>query len=98
MIVYHYNPDSFAFLNTSSAADEDPMDPGHFLIPANATELVPPSLADPKKQQQVFRNGAWVVELIPVPPALHKNIKEAPRKMWPAMDIVEALKGGISHG
>ena len=97
MIVYHYHPDTGAFLNTSSAADPDPLEPGHFLIPANATEIVPPSVPDPKRQQQIFREGVWVVEAIPAPPALKKNMDEAPLDgMWPRMGIKEALKGGVT--
>jgi hypothetical protein len=97
MLVYHYDPDTGAFLNTSSAADEDPMEPGHWLIPAHATELLPPSVSDPKKQHAVFADGGWHIEDKPVPPALQKNMDEAPVEgMWPRISIKEALKGGIT--
>lgn len=98
MIVYHYNADTGVYLNTSSEADEDPLEPGHFLIPANATDLIPPYVPNPKKEHAVFSDGAWTVETIPVPPAINKNMKEAPGdRLWPNMTILEALKGGVSN-
>ncbi len=97
MIVYHYDPVTLAFLNASSEADEDPMEPGNFLIPAHATTELPPSPANPKKQRAVFRGNAWVVELIPVPPPLKTNFDKAPvGSMWPLISIKEALKGGVT--
>jgi len=97
MIVYHYDPDTRVYTNTSSEADEDPMEPGRFLIPANATTEVPPFVGDPKKKHAVYRDGAWTVELIPVPPALAGNLKAAPEVgMWPRLSIKEALKGGVT--
>jgi hypothetical protein len=98
MLVYHYNADTGVYLNTSSEADEDPMQPGHFLIPANATERLPPSPPDPKKQRAVFSDGAWTVETIPVPPAINKNMKDAPGDhLFKNMSILEVLKGGVSN-
>jgi hypothetical protein len=97
MIVYNYHPDTGVFLNTSTEADPDPLDPGNWLIPANATPLVPPSPPDPKKQHAVFRDEAWLVENIPLPPAIHANYKEAPVDgLWPHISIKEALKGGVT--
>jgi hypothetical protein len=40
--------------------------------------MVPPSTPDAKKKQAVFRGTRWVVEDIPVPPAIHANIANAP--------------------
>ena len=96
MIVYNYHPDTGAYLNTSTPADPDPLQPGEWLIPANATPLVPPNVGDAKTRQAVFRDGAWSVETIPVPPAIHANYEQAPGGLWPRMSIKEALKGGVS--
>lgn len=97
MIVYHYDPDTHVYLNTSSAADPDPLDPGKWLIPANATQLIPPPPPNPKTQQAVFQGSKWEVEDIPVPPALHANISNAPvGGIWPRISIKEALKGGVT--
>lgn len=96
MIVYHYDPDTLVYLNTSSEADPDPLEPGNFLIPAYATRKVPPSMPNPKTQRQAFRDGAWVIETIPVPPAIHANYEKAPTGLFTRMSITEALKGGVS--
>jgi len=95
--VYHYDPETLVYTNRSSDADEDPMEPGRYLLPANTTLEVPPFVGDPKKKHAVFREGAWVVELIPVPPPLKANLKAAPKGgMWPRGSIKEALKGGVT--
>ena len=95
MLVYHYDPETLVYSNRSSEADEDPLEPGHYLIPAYSTSELPPFVGDPKKKQAVFRDSAWVVELIPVPPALNQNLASAPVDgMWPRTSIKEALKGG----
>lgn len=96
MIVYHYDPDTGIYLNTSSDADPDPLEPGKWLIPANATPKVPPNITDFKTKRQVFRDDAWTVETIPLPPAIHANYEKAPAGLWPRMSIIEALKGGVS--
>lgn len=96
MLVYHYDPETLAYANFSSEADEDPVERGRFLLPAHSTPKVPPSPPNPKKQWAVFRENEWVVEDIPVEPALQKNIAEAPEGLWPRTSIKEALKGGVT--
>jgi hypothetical protein len=101
MIVYHYHPDTGDYLNASEA-DEDPMEPGNWLIPANATKLPPTLPVNAETHRARFDGFKWVVEALPVVPALHKNLKAIgysptePIKMWPHMSIKEALKGGVS--
>ena len=96
-LAYHYDAITGAFLNTSTEADEDPMEPGNFLVPAYATLLGPPSPPNPKKQQAVFADDAWSIEDKPVAPMISKNINEAPIDgMWPRISIKEALKGGVT--
>lgn len=96
MIVYNYDPVTFVYLDTASEADPDPLEPGRFLIPANATTKVPPPITSRERQRQVFRDDAWVVEAIPVPPAIHGNYEKAPTGLFKRMSITEALKGGVS--
>lgn len=96
MIVYHFDRDTGAFLNTSSEADESPLEPGVFMVPANATELVPPSPSNPKTEHAVFRDDAWIVELKPIAPIITTNITNAPTGMFPNISIKEALKGGVT--
>lgn len=69
MILHHYHPDTGLPLGTSTA-DESPLEPGAYLIPAHATELPPPPCAD--GERIVWIGAAWRVEAIPpapVPPA-----------------------------
>jgi len=96
LIVYHYDPITLVYTNRASEADADPLEPGRFLFPAHSTHEAPPFIPNPRKQQAVFRDGAWVVELIPVEPPLAKNLASAPEKMWQRTSVKEALKGGVT--
>jgi hypothetical protein len=85
MIVYHYDQATGAYLNTSSEADEDQMDQ-QFLIPAYATELVPPSPPNPNcsKRCSLRCTGVRIKPATPMIP----NIDEAPQEgMWPRLSI-----------
>jgi hypothetical protein len=94
MLVYHYSPDTGAYLNIATDADPDPMEPGRFLIPANATEKVPPFTAT--GQWALFRDDDWVVEKKPEPPVIGKNITLAPESgLYWNVSIKRALKGGL---
>ena len=64
MKIYNYHPVTFEFIG-ESVADESPLEPGIFLIPAHATPTKPPTVTPPK--QAVWRNNEWKVEQIPVP-------------------------------
>lgn len=64
MKIYNFHSKSGVFLG-SSDADESPLEPGVFLVPANATVNAPPAVAD--GQQALWRDGAWIVEPIPEP-------------------------------
>jgi hypothetical protein len=44
MKIYHYHPDNGIYLGEGSA-DESPLEPGVWLIPAHATTEPPPALA-----------------------------------------------------
>jgi hypothetical protein len=94
MIIYHYHPDTGKYLHITTEADEDPLEPGRYLIPANATDKTPPYSSD--TQQTVFRDGNWVVEKRPPAPVIKKNITLAPEGgLFHNVSIKRALKGGV---
>ena len=64
MNIYHYDATTGAFC-FAGVADESPLEPGVFLIPACATTLAPPKVSE--SQIAVFRDGGWIVETLPVP-------------------------------
>lgn len=66
MKIHHYHPETLEYVGESEA-DESPLEPGVFLIPAHATELAPPKAQAGKVR--AFEAGAWVQRVIPVPPA-----------------------------
>jgi hypothetical protein len=65
MKIYSYAPDTGIF-HAEGLADESPLEPGVFLIPAYATTLKPPKATLPKIA--VFKDGKWSVETLPPPP------------------------------
>lgn len=64
--IFNFNPDTGEFVSESEA-DESPLEPGVFLIPANATDIEPPSYGP--GQRAVFADGKWSIETIDVPSA-----------------------------
>lgn len=92
--VYHYKADTGEYLHIVTDADEDPMEPGRYLVPANSTTKIPPFSSD--TQWTVFRDGDWVVEPKPKPDALQTNVKLAPQLgLFHNVSIMRALKGGV---
>jgi hypothetical protein len=65
MNIYNYHPVTGGFLGASEA-DESPLEPGVFLVPAYATEKEPP--AAPEGKQAVWSGEEWTLQDIPVPP------------------------------
>jgi len=64
MDIFHYHPDTGIYLG-QGVADESPLEPGVWLIPAHATELEPPQ---PSKGKQIAWSGdSWDVQPIPEP-------------------------------
>jgi hypothetical protein len=57
--VYRFHPETREYLGTD-LADESPLEPGVWLVPAHATELMPPDIAPGKVAR--FATGYWVVE------------------------------------
>jgi hypothetical protein len=64
MNIYHYIADTGIFY-AEGVADESPLEPGIFLVPAYATTVAPPEITEP--EIAVFRNGGWNVETLPPP-------------------------------
>lgn len=59
MNVYHFHPETREFLGVDTA-DPSPMEPGKFLVPANATTVEPPVLQE--RQAAVAKNdGQWEI-------------------------------------
>lgn len=58
MQIYHYHPDTGEFLGVG-LADQSPLEPGVYLIPAHATTTAPPTAMSGKVR--VWR-GEWVFE------------------------------------
>lgn len=57
MLIYNYHPITGEFISFVEA-DESPLEPGVYLIPANSTEKIPPDQVE--KQVIIFENGEWV--------------------------------------
>lgn len=58
-IIYHYHPQTSIFLGTTEA-DESPLEPGVFLLPAHATEAQPPVAGD--REAAVFGEDGWTLQ------------------------------------
>ena len=56
MEIYNYHPE-YKHLTGVSIADESPLEPGVFLIPAYATDIKPPEVSESKIQ--VFKDNQW---------------------------------------
>jgi hypothetical protein len=65
MKTYNYASDTGIFYS-EGLADESPLEPGVFLIPAHATTIKPPKATLPKVA--VFKDGKWSIETLPPPP------------------------------
>jgi hypothetical protein len=64
MNIFHYHPETGVYLG-QGLADESPLEPGVWLIPAHATGTQPPVAGE--SEQAIWANGAWAVEPIPAP-------------------------------
>lgn len=59
MNIYNYHGSSGEYLS-ATIARESPMEPGVFLVPANATGIAPPATA--ANEVAVFEAGAWAIK------------------------------------
>ena len=64
MKIYHYAPDTGIFYS-EGLADESPLEPGVFHIPACATTLEPSEVTLP--DVAIFKNGEWSIGSMPPP-------------------------------
>lgn len=58
MQIHNYHPDTGEYLNTT-VADESPLEPGIFMIPALSTDVVPPTVK--ANEVAIFAAGSWSV-------------------------------------
>ena len=58
MKIYNYHPE-YKYFYCESVADESPLEPGVWLIPAYATEIEPPKCK--RNQIQIFNGTSWDV-------------------------------------
>ena len=58
MKIYNYHPE-YKYFYCESVADESPLEPGVWLIPAYATEIEPPKCKS--NQIQIFNGTSWDV-------------------------------------
>jgi hypothetical protein len=82
MNIYHYNDQDGIYL-ASGVADESPLEPGVYLIPAFATTVEPPVFKD--GERAVFSNEAWTVEAIPPEPEPEPEPEPTPVVSLPAL-------------
>lgn len=61
---YSFHPETGAFIGIDFA-QESPLEPGVFLLPAGATFVEPPQVSEGK--QAVWKSDAWEVQDIPEP-------------------------------
>ncbi|MDD3012629.1 MAG: tail fiber assembly protein [Candidatus Gastranaerophilales bacterium] len=59
MKIYNYNSMTKEYIG-ESIADENPLEEGVFLLPANATFLQPPNIAE--NEVAVFENDLWIIK------------------------------------
>lgn len=63
MNVFNFNPGTGLYLGESEA-DESPLEPGVFLIPAHATDIAPPD-EFPAGSAPFFRGDVWQIDTAP---------------------------------
>ncbi|MEA5467981.1 hypothetical protein [Spirulina sp. 06S082] len=72
MKIYNYNPEK-EYIGESDA-DINPLEPGSFLIPANATTVKPPDI--PEEKRAIFNGEKWQLEAI-----LQPEIEQEPEQI-----------------
>ena len=90
MIIYHYN--SEGRFTGSTEANESPLEPGIFLIPANATSIEPPTFDS--GFMAVFGGEAWnIIDITLEVPPIEQTPPEQPKTQAELLQIQnDALK------
>jgi hypothetical protein len=84
MNIYHYHPETGAFLGEGTA-DASPLEPGVWLIPAHATAEKPSRPGEGK--QAVWTGAGWDVQPIPEP-----EPKPEPEPVFKPVELTPAEK------
>jgi hypothetical protein len=82
MKIFHYHPETGEYLG-QGVADESPLEPGVWLIPAKATNTAPPAVAD--HEQAVWTGKAWETQPIPEPEPEITTDPEPPAILEPSL-------------
>lgn len=75
--------DAAGYFIGTAIADESPLEPGVFLMPAHTVDLPLSSLPTCAEHQHLRWNGVWVVEDVPVVVAEVETITEVPQQPLP---------------
>lgn len=99
MQIYHYHPDSGEYMGTG-VADPSPLEPGVWLIPANATQVIPPLPTAGKVRR--WSGAEWVLENAPAQPLDPEYEPSFADLVAAKMDRINegknvALDGGFMH-
>ncbi|NJB67207.1 hypothetical protein GGQ74_000847 [Desulfobaculum xiamenense] len=89
MIIHHYHPVSGVYLGQGEA-DESPLEPGVYLIPAHATEAAPPVCAEDEIAR--WSGEAWTV----VPDLRGAAYWTSPRERHEITDIGDTIPEGAT--
>lgn len=99
MKIYHYHPETQEYLG-EGLADESPLEPGVWLIPAHATEAAPPPPVAGKTRH--IEGGAWVYRDVPPPPSppekTTEEIKAEARRQIEAERDAKLAEGVLWNG
>ena len=100
MQIYHYHPDSGEYIGTGNA-DPSPREPGVWLVPANATQVIPPAPTPGKVRW--WTGAEWAMEDAPVQPldpeytpSFAELVAAKLGRINEAKNV--ALDGGFMHG
>ena len=74
MKIYNYNPENGYFVG-ESLADESPLEPGVYLIPAHATKIAAPKAT--KDKIAIFINDGWELQDLPKEPVIDLEAEKA---------------------